>query len=539
MKVLLMHPKEDFKVDLELPPESKELVEDLGLGTLFAAMAGDDRLVLAVSTAAVLSPLAQPEEIVWRQQALADCIANPGFVKELYTLATDALESHKKSTFWGINRSPESLRYSSVQVLEMFLVHLVRLRRLADEHDAEMASPAFARLRSMLLSELAGPYVELVETHLSELKLTRGLVMSAQLGQANKGTGYILHRGPGHGLRARLASRGQASYSFTVPDRDESGLRALAELGARGVNIAANALAQSVDHIVGFFVSLRTELAFYIGCLNLRAALQAKGEPLCTPLLLPADRTGTRADGLYDPCLSLRVSGRTVGNDLSGEGKTLVVVTGANRGGKSTFLRSVGLAQLMAQCGLFVAARSFSTSVCPRVFTHFKRDEGAAMEGGKLDEELARMSVIVSHISPGCLLLCNEPFGSTNEREGSDIGRHVFLPLADAGVKLFVVTHLFDLAESLYDRGGTNALFLRAPRQEGAQPFRLLEGPPEATAYGEDVYERIFGVPPTEVVLGLSSHSAGPPPEPRPATSTEGPMGAGTAPGVSTNSASS
>ena len=40
------------------------------------------------------------------------------------------------------------------------------------------------------------------------------------------------------------------------------------------------------------------------------------------------------------------------------------------------------------------------------------------------------MSAAISHISPGCLLLCNEPFASTNEREGSDIGRQVFLPLA-------------------------------------------------------------------------------------------------------------
>ncbi|HXW80038.1 MAG TPA: hypothetical protein VEJ84_11105, partial [Acidimicrobiales bacterium] len=380
------------------------------------------------------------------------------------------------------------------------LSFLVRLRRMAEGPGREMTSPAFARLRTMLVSELDDSYLKLIEDSLRELKLPRGLTMSAQLGRANRGTAYLLHKGPPRGWRERLSTRGRASLSFTVPDRDESGLQALGELQARGVNIAANALAQSVEHILGFFTSLRTELAFYIGCLNLQTALLAKGEPLCTPVPLALERPGMRAERLYDPGLSLAVEGRTVGNDVDADAKTLVVVTGANRGGKSTFLRSVGLAQLMMQCGLFVAASSFAAGVCPRVFTHFKRNEDPSMKGGKLDEELARMSVTVSNISPGCLLLCNEPFGSTNEREGSDIGRQVFLPLAAAGVKVYVVTHLFDLAESLYDKGLGTALFLRAPRQAGTQPFKLVEGPPEPTAYGEDVYQRIFGMPPAAVL---------------------------------------
>jgi hypothetical protein len=509
MRALLMHPDEDFKVDRELPPQSDDLVEDLGLGTLFAVMAGGDTFVLAAAKAAVLSPLAGLDGIIWRQQAFADCSAHPELPKSLYSLATDAIEGHKKLTFWGVNRSPESLRYVSVQTLEMFLGQLTSLRRLAEAHGQEMVSPAFSRLRSMLLSELDDAYLDLARSHLGELKLTGGLTMSAQLGRGNKGTGYTLHRTPTRGFRERLANRGDASFSFTVAGHDDNEMRALAELVGRGTNIAANAMAQSVDHILGFFNSLRGELAFYIGCLNLQAALSAKGEPTCTPVPLPAQRPGLDAVGLYDPCLSLDTAGRTVGNDVDAAGKALVVVTGANRGGKSTFLRSTGLAQLMMQCGMPVAATSFAAGICPGVFTHFKRNEDPAMKGGKLDEELARMSVTVSRITPGCLLLCNEPFGSTNEREGSDIGRQVFLSLTSAGVKVILVTHLFDLAASLYDRGLGHALFLRAPRQATTQQFKLAQGPPEPTAYGEDVYERVFGARPADVVRALSSDRSG------------------------------
>ena len=97
------------------------------------------------------------------------------------------------------------------------------------------------------------------------------------------------------------------------------------------------------------------------------------------------------------------------------------MITGANQGGKSTFLRSLGLAQMMMQGGMFVAAANFNANVCHGVFTHFKREEDRTMKSGKFDEELRRMSDIAARITPGCLLLCNESFASTNEREGSEI----------------------------------------------------------------------------------------------------------------------
>lgn len=503
MKVLLMHPEVAFDPEAQLPRQSSDLVEDLGLERLFLAMAGNDKLVYAVAKTAVLCPLPASEEITWRQQVLADCAAQPQLPAQLYALAGEALESHKKLTFWGLSRSPESLRYYSVQALEVLLGYLAKLRRFALDHAGEVTSAGFRQFFSMLSAELDEGYLGELRAHMTELKLPRGLFMSAALGGANKGAAYMLHRQPPRaGLRQRFSERSTPSYSFEIPERDEAGTHALAELHERGVNIAANALAQSVDHVLGFLSALRTELAFYLGCLNLRASLEAKGEPTCVPSLLPPGTAGLAARGLYEPGLSLSGEGRVVGNDVEAKGKAMVVVTGANRGGKSTFLRSVAVAQLMMQAGMFVAARSFAAAPAPAVLTHFKREEDRGFQGGKFDEELRRMSRVISALSPGCVLLSNEPFGSTNEREGSDVGRQVFVPLAGAGVRVFLVTHLFDLAGSLYKMGSPEYLFLRAPRQSSAVPFRLVEGAPEATAYGEDVYRRIFGKDPREVALG-------------------------------------
>jgi DNA mismatch repair ATPase MutS len=212
---------------------------------------------------------------------------------------------------------------------------------------------------------------------------------------------------------------------------------------------------------------------------------------------VPAGTPRLSGRGLYDVCLSLSVAERVVGNDVSADDKALVMITGANRGGKSTFLRSLGLAQLMMQCGMFVAANSLRADVRHGVFTHFKREEDASMRSGKLDEELSRMSSIVDNMTPNSMVLLNESFASTNEREGSEIARQIVRALLETGIKVCYVTHMFDLAHGFYRQEMATALFLRAERlPDGQRTFRLVEGEPLPTSYGEDVYRRIFGVVP-------------------------------------------
>lgn len=182
-----------------------------------------------------------------------------------------------------------------------------------------------------------------------------------------------------------------------------------------------------------------------------------------------------------------------IGNEIAAGGRTLAILTGANQGGKSTCLRSLGVAQLMMQCGMFVAAERFRADVRDGVFTHFKREEDAAMESGKLDEELARMSEILDSLTPDSLLLCNESFAATNEREGSEIAHQIVGALVAAEVKVLFVTHLYELAHTFHTEGAEKALFLRAERlDDGRRTFRMVEGEPLPTSYGADVFERIF-----------------------------------------------
>jgi DNA mismatch repair ATPase MutS len=290
--------------------------------------------------------------------------------------------------------------------------------------------------------------------------------------------------------RLRLVPRPGLVYN--VPEHDEGGVLALADLRSRGVALASAALSHTIEHVHGFFQLLRAELAFYRCCLRLHQRITERGLSTCWPE--PVDgEPALSSRGLYDVCLALGTTDRVIGNDLDADGCGLLVVTGANGGGKSTFLRSVGLAQLMMQCGMFVPAKVFRAGIRTGIFSHFRREEDAVIDSGKLDQELRRMSAVVDVLQPRGMLLCNEPFASTNDREGSEIARQVFEPLVDAGVAVVVVTHLFDLAHAWSTADRTDMLFLRAEhRPDGERTFRLVPGAPEATSYADDLYRQVF-----------------------------------------------
>jgi DNA mismatch repair ATPase MutS len=404
----------------------------------------------------------------------------------------------KQKNHWGWlleNSNPAYVMSVSVGALQMFVGSLKQLRAMADEHADKFESEGFRTLFAMIKKELDAPYFTLIQNHLRRLEFHHGILIGVELGRGNEGTNYILRKPLDKKLSLvqRLFTKKSPVYTFRIETRDEGGSKALEELRNKGIKSAVNAVAQSADHIDSFFSMLRFELGFYVGCLNLHEQLEKIGEPSVLPEPAALTERQHAFQGLYDICLALTVKNKVVSNDVSADKKNLVLITGANQGGKSTFLRSIGLAQMMMQCGMFVAADNFMANICDGLFTHFKREEDITMESGKLDEELKRTSQIVDRLSLNSIVLFNESFAATNEREGSEIARQITTGLVEKGIKVFFVTHQYEFAHGLWDKKMGNAIFLRADRQaDGTRTYKLAVGEPLQTSYGEDLYKRIF-----------------------------------------------
>lgn len=506
MDAHLLFPDRPFDFQAGLPWQADALVNDLQLDILFAAMAQGDEHILAVARRVVLADVAAtPDTALYRQGVLADCLRQPELARELLALAAEGVAQTKKR-YWGY--LPGSMRltiWSALEHMTEFLGLLRKLRLFSTAHGAKFSAPGWRTFFRRVDAELDDAFFAAAAEHLRQLKFPDGVLLSAGLGPGNKGRDYVLHKAPGgsrktwlHRLLTWIASLFQEIQpppsSFTIHPRDEAGHQAIEEIQNRAVSQATKVLAQARDNVCSFYVALHDELAFHVGCLNLCDRLAALSCPWCLGMPLAVGGREMSFRGLYDVCLALRVGRPAVGNDVNADGKALVVVTGANQGGKSTFLRSVGLAQLMLQCGMPVAAESIAASLCDGVFTHFRREEDASLVSGKLDEEFSRMSGIVDHIARHPLILLNESFAATNEREGAEIGRQIITALVVGGARVVCVTHLFELADWLHARNSEHFLFLRAERMaDGSRTFRLREGGPLRTSFGEDLYRQVFG----------------------------------------------
>ncbi|WP_020502515.1 MutS-related protein [Sciscionella marina] len=493
MKVWLLHADRDSEQEPAQPCDADTLAEDLELGTLVDAMADGDPFLAATGRRILLSSRTDPDELRYRQAAVQDAIAQPTTVERLYRLASQTLEQRRR--IWrSLLHKPETILPWALDTLEVYLDTFEELAPVLDQAD-RFRSPAFTQLFDRLTGELEQGYLSRVGTISHMLRMRSGVLFSATLGRGHTGSDYLLHQPRDWPARARTAaSPRRKTYSFSIPDRDEAGERALSAMRDRALSTVAAVVSQVDEHLCLFFTTLRRELAFYLGTVRLHRRLTALGQPTCFPVVHTVNDRSWSARQLYDPCLALHQDKAVAGNDLHADHRALVLVTGANRGGKSTFLRGLGVAQLMTQCGMFAPAEELEISICPGIATHYRLGENRSRTRGKLDEELHRLSRIVEHAEPGALLLCNESLAATNEREAALIGSELIAALVERGIRIVFVTHFFELANKLTHQHGSGVLCLRAERRaDGERTFRMTEGEPSPTSFGQDLYARFFG----------------------------------------------
>lgn len=492
MRVRLMSPDADFDAATELPAQTTDLLQDLQLDLLLDTMAAGDDQQRQVALTALLLGAADVDQARYRHEVLRDCEENRTVIEELFDLCGAAIKDRQGVYHSILSDRAEARLHGAVSVLGLMVPRLRMLRQISDRHAAEFASTGFRELFGRIAKVLDEEYLDRVSANLDRLRFKSGLLLSAELGESNTGSGFVVRTPHRHNRRwYRKLPVKPPTRHLDIPERDMAGFQALGELRDQVLAEASLAVSTASEEVVGFFIRLRTELMFFRGCLTLKETLAAHRCPMTLPSFVESGRAW-EIDGLYDASLALD-GYLVVSSELDAGASLLTVVTGANRGGKSTFLRATGIAALLARAGCFVPASHMCAELPGEVHTHFLREEDTKLQSGKLDEELARLSVTVDRLRPGALLLCNESFSSTNEREGGQIGAGVLEVLVDAGVRVVVVTHLFELAQLLW-RGPRPATFLRADLDaEGHPTFRIVPGAPESTSHANVVFQRVFG----------------------------------------------
>ncbi|MCU1641407.1 MAG: mismatch repair protein [Nocardia sp.] len=491
MRVNLLHPANGVP---RVAVNGDRAFGDLGMESLYAAMAADDQIVLESVRTILPATVVDPEVIRHRQAVLADCCAHPAVIRKLFEISVEPTRIQRWPV--GVGRRSGGKLMLALQPLTDLITCLRRLRALCEQHAALFSSPGLSDLMTTVIERFDDDYLDAVEATLATLYFEHGVHIGAGLGTGNKITNIVL-REPIRPRRGRFGldrRSGRAFEPIEDPEaRSNPGLNPVKQLKDRALIDVAEVVSYAADHVHDFFLRLRTELAFYIGCLNLRDRLTQVGLPTCLPAIHAAGTPRLRCTGLRDITLSLAADRAVIGNDVDADTRSLLVVTGANNGGKSTFLRSLGAAQLMMQCGMFVIADSFESDIRDGVFTHFVTDEDRTMAHGKLVDELVRMRSIVDRIGPNSLLLCNESFASTSERDASRIAAPLIDALVDAGVKIVFVTHLYEFAHQRDQATHSTDLFLRAGHlPNGSRTFHITPGTPEPGSHADEIFRQVF-----------------------------------------------
>lgn len=537
MNVYLLYPKREWSNGGHYK-DDRTIVQDLGLKTLFTAAAKqivmEDGKIKKIQEAdsfleetmkkVMMVPLETEEEIRYRQEIIRDCYEQEGFICGLYELSDRILKDWNKLGRKASGRtgagSVRSL-VTDVHVLQLFVDSLKQLKEIFAGYEGKIHSRGFLALKERLWAEVSDRQQANLERILEDVAFFANereheayegrrmvnkprIVMGCRIGDGLKPGCFRLESVSTQVKKYRSATStlGRARdyfSSLTTPSFSIRKGEALAEqadqLEYQFVRYIVACCEPLFDSLNSFFDQLHFQTAFYRGTVNLKAYMERFHMRFCFPKVC-GHRSLHFAD-LKEFVMAIEQKREPVGNTCGIDDRNLLIVTGANQGGKSTFLRSIGIAQIMMQCGLPVAAESYESGIFPSFFTHFTRREDSEMNSGRLNEELKRMSQIVDQLEGDSLILLNESFASTTEKEGSAIAYDIIRALTESGVKILTVTHLLSFAQRMYDESGqdpdSQVEFLTAQRMEdGRRTFKMIPHAPELTSFGLDLYDEII-----------------------------------------------
>lgn len=242
------------------------------------------------------------------------------------------------------------------------------------------------------------------------------------------------------------------------------------------------------------------EFVYYIRTAEFVESCIEKGFPFCEPQLSGNDSISMNARGFYNLKLAVSIPDKNdiVYNDLVFDNEhTIYILTGANRGGKTTVTQAVGLMFVLAQGGLFVPASEFVYRPADCIFTHFPADEDKTMDLGRLGEECIRFKEIYGSCTKDSLLLMNETFSTTSFEEGYFIAKDSVRALLKKEVRTIYNTHMHKLAadtDELNKAGGNaKAASLIVKKEGNKRSFKIEIAPPEGMSYAMDIAEK-YGV---------------------------------------------
>ena len=482
--------------------EQNQLVKDLKMEWVLECMAQKNTDRYEICKKILTIPLTDMKDIIWRQEVVQEVIRTPEFFCKTYENINSTIQEIEEYRHFAAPKYNQIVKNSKrilveVEVLKKFMATIVKFTTMLKENT--WSKTPLVTLNSEVQQMFSPKFIEAVQEHIAKLEYFKEgecLVLSGHIGLGFRKTDFILNEikkstdeGKGETKQSVMTKLfGKKNEDTHCIKLEDAGLENSEEqLEENSLEGLLKVLVTYNKKVMMLFKSLKLQFGFYSGCHYLYEAVVETHAPWCFPEY--SNEIGfIDVHNLMDIGLVLKNKKTAIGNDFKVENKNLCMITGANQGGKTTFLRSIGLSVAMAQSGLFVCATYYKASIFKGLFTHFPSEEDAKVSKGLLEMELGRMSDITKKIKKGSILLMNESFATTTEREGGQIAEEVTRAFRECGIFNIFVTHLFEYAHALYEKQPEDVIFYKAGKDaKGERTYRIEVGEPVAYGNGVDL----------------------------------------------------
>ena len=472
------------------PPDS---FEDLQLSRFFKACIAEREKYNLLSL--YYTPLRDPNTVRYRQDVMRD-LEDPVCLTTIRTFSEQM--RHIRGTLETIGRI-EYHYFKRGWELDAIASYCASVRSLANGlASAGLRSRALKVLRDHLESYLASPaFLEMAEdAQALRLRLgnicyavhIRGLRISVTDYEGEpdysaeiEETFARFKRGATKDYRSRFPELGMDHVQAQILDRvaklNPEVFAQLDEYCSRHESF--------VDETLRIFDQ---EIQFYLGYLDATGSVRRAGLPFTIPEIVTGE-SDVAIEKSFDIVLAadLVKEERTVvlnGFNLKAP-ERLIVVTGPNQGGKTTFARLFGQVHYLASIGLDVPGEVSRLSLPDQIFTHFEREESLETLRGKLEDELIRVHYIIQRATDESIVILNETFNSTTLDDSLLLGKHIVEQLGAIGARGVYVTFVDELS-SLND-SVVSMVASVDPDNPVVRTLEIVRKPADGLAYAEAI----------------------------------------------------
>jgi DNA mismatch repair ATPase MutS len=237
-----------------------------------------------------------------------------------------------------------------------------------------------------------------------------------------------------------------------------------------------------------YFMSIGQDIQFYIILIKYFNKCRFSNLNITKPNITDG---GVYYKDIYNINVALH-SEKIIYNDVEFDGDgQIYILTGPNQGGKSVFLKAVGINQALFQLGGYVNASEASLKISPNIIVYLTKNNERSIGFGHLGEECSAVADLLKHIKNNCLFLFDEAFSSTSASDQCYIAGEVLTALSKLGCYGVFVTHNYDIYDKMQEINGIGSLVALMSGEESAErSYKIVRKEPDRNSFAADIMRK-------------------------------------------------